>query len=296
MLIFIGEGRLGNQVFQLRYLRSARAPGETIVAVGLESTADIFELEPGIRIIRLGKWGKRIVRHLLLALVLRPLAANLRLINYATEVPASCGDGTDGSGLANVRTGLFARLTLVDGGYYQAARHWPAVLPADDFRIRPARQAVADALYRQVGSGQPCAFVHVRRGDYTQWSAYGQSDLALPATYYLAGIREILALAPEARIAFVTDDPAWVREHLAPACPGSTVVAGTEADDFCFMRACDAGVISNSTFSLAAALLMYRAEIIVGPRHWLGFRSAEWLPPGIEFSNARIRYIAVGSS
>jgi hypothetical protein len=62
------------------------------------------------------------------------------------------------------------------------------------------------------------------------------------------------------------------------------------------MRACDAGVISNSTFSLAAALLMYRAEIIVGPRHWLGFRSAEWLPPGIEFSNARIRYIAVGSS
>jgi Glycosyl transferase family 11 len=296
MIFFVGEGRLGNQVFQLRFLRAIRSRGEPIIAIGLESLPDIFELESGLYLIRLGRWGKRLVRRLLMPLLVRPLARTLRLVTYIREAPASQGNGSDGAGSAVVHHGLLSRIAVVDGGYYQSAAHWPAVMPAMDFKIRARRRATADSLRTSIARGRPAAFVHVRRSDYIGYSAYGQTDLNLPVSYYLDGIREIRQRAPAAQVIVVTDDPEWVRGEILPHCPDAEIVSGAEAEDFCLMQCCDAGVVSNSTFSLAAALLMCRPSFVIAPRYWFGFRCRDWLPPGLEFGDPRIKYLDVGSA
>jgi hypothetical protein len=56
------------------------------------------------------------------------------------------------------------------------------------------------------------------------------------------------------------------------------------------MANCAGGIISNSTFSLAAALFMRDPELVIAPRYWFGFRVREWLPPGIRFDHPRIAY------
>jgi hypothetical protein len=63
--------------------------------------------------------------------------------------------------------------------------------------------------------------------------------------------------------------------------------------DFAIMTQCGSGILSNSTFSLAAAFLVEAPEIVVGPRFWLGFRVGAWLPPQIEVRHERMTYVSV---
>jgi hypothetical protein len=296
MIFFYGEGRLGNQVFQLQALRVLGGASQRLVAVGLEHLQRVFEPDGHLVVLRVGKWPKRLVKYALLPLLLRPLARYARLFSYVRELPSTAGDGSDGSGVADRRYGLIRNVTVVDGGYYQSSRYWTSVIPARYFTLRSDAIETARHLRHSAAGGLPCAGVHVRRGDYVQYSAYGQSNFLLPISYYLAGIRRVREVLPAAHVIFVTDDPDWVTATYSPVIADMSVISGSEADDFALLTQCDAVVSSNSTFSLTAALLNSDAKLIVAPRYWLGFREGRWLPPEIEFRYPRIEYLRVDAS
>ena len=71
------------------------------------------------------------------------------------------------------------------------------------------------------------------------------------------------------------------------------VVSTQPLVDFAIMAECAGGILSNSTFSLAAALFVRDPEIVLGPEYWFGFRVGHWLPPRIRFGDPRIEYLAV---
>ena len=298
LILFVGDGRLGNQVFQYAALSSFAPEGSRILAVGLEDLEKMFELGgPGLRVLASGLWRKRFVKYLVRPLLLYPLARWLRLISYAREREHG-GAYAGNDGRLDIRRGLFRGVLFVDGGYYQNSEYWPQLFPPRCLRLRAQWRDAAQRAVPQLascGAHRPF-FLHVRRGDYVGFSSHGVSNLMLPTEFFRAGIARIRAGTPAGTpgrlLIVVTDDARWAESELADI-PGKRIVSSSPWLDFAVMAECESGIVSNSTFSLAAALFMREPVIVIAPRYWFGFRQQQWLPPRIRFEHARIEYLAV---
>lgn len=286
MILFYGEGRLGNQLFQYHALAAIARPGECILAIGLEDLAECVELSgPPVRSLRLGLWGKRAVKYVVLPLLARPLSRFARLAGYARE--AREGEPPV------VQRGLLSRLVFVDGGYYQRPGAWVARFPARLTRPRAHwRRMAQEFLEARCPEGLLPVFVHVRRGDYLRHAFDERGSLALPVSYYREAIAQLRRRVAQPLLLFVTDDPAWIDGEFGDIEPRAVASSG-QAADWALMACCRAGVLSNSTFSLSASLHMDDPQWLIGPLHWLGFRQGGWNPPGIELDDRRLEYIPV---
>jgi hypothetical protein len=295
IVLFYGEGRLGNQVFQYLALNHLAGARGRILAVGLEDLgASLDILGAPVTVITQQPWLKRAIKYLLVPWLLRPVARYLRLLTYATEASDAPAASRAAGGHLAVRKGLVKGIAFVDGGYYQCAKYLTAPLPVTTLRVPAALQAGARASLSQATSGAPSAssaFVHVRRGDFLTFSAFGQNDVALPEEYYRSAIAELARHLGPLRLIFVSDDPAWVQDRFADF-PAKMIVSTSAAADLALMAECHAGILSNSTFALAAAILG-QARLLIAPRYWLGFRAAVWLQPGVKIDDPRLLYIDV---
>jgi len=292
MILFYGEGRLGNQLFQYSALAALARPHEAILAIGLESLDASFVLHgPQVHALRLGLWLKRACKYLLIGCALRPLARTARLCNYGSE--ASPAQRPVAGGIA-VRRGLWRSVTFVDGGYYQRTGTLPGT-----FKAQPVRPSEAIAISARTILTRHCpddsvpVFVHVRRGDYLTHSFAGDTGgVALPTSYYRQAIDRMREAIPNAHFAFVTDDPAWVANEFSDVAARS-VHSSTVAQDWALMACCRAGILSNSSLALSAALSIVEPLLILGPRYWMGFRQARWIPEGIEWVHPAVHYLDV---
>ena len=199
---------------------------------------------------------------------------------------------TDPSGEMVIQQGLLP-ITFVDGGFYQ---NLSDLLSPEDFRFLILRDDVLVAARAVVGKAMrnkswPSVVMHVRRGDYVGYSAYGLGDVLLPVAYYekaVATAREYLGA--DAEILVVTDDPSWCEQALEALQP-FTVVSGTEAVDFALLSMFPIAILSNSTFSLAAACVGPEVERVIGPEFWFGHAVKQWYPPRICARDARFVYV-----
>jgi glycosyl transferase family 11 len=293
MIFFYGEGRLGNQIFQYQALSRIAKPAERIVSVGLEDLQRILELcGPPISVLTRSGTIKRLLKYGFIPFVLRPIAKNLRLINYACESLEGAEPHRGQSGRLTNRAGMFRRLTFVDGGYYHNPSFWPSMFPADSIVINAALRRSAREYVESIGRGRRPSFVHVRRGDYIGYSSYGLGNLELPAGFYRSAIRELEQRIGSTPLVFVTDDPTWVEDTFADI-PHKTVASFSPAMDFAIMTECGSGVVSNSSFSLAAAFMMTSPDLVIAPRYWLGFRVGQWYPPRIQAIHERLLFLPV---
>jgi hypothetical protein len=294
MILFYGEGRLGNQVFQYQALCHIAKPDERVVAVGLEELSRTMELR-GAKILVLTRngWVKRLVKYAVTPLMLRPLARHLRLVNYVTETeyesPPNCGAG----GEIAMRMGLVRRVTFVDGGHYQNSGLWGTLFPAELLRIRAALRAAAKDFLASLGASKSRpAFVHVRRGDYLTHEDYGLKNFSLPVGFYRRAMCEYENRVGRTHFVFVTDDPEWVGNNFSDLS-NKTIASFDAAKDFAIMTECGGGILSNSTFSLAAAFMLDKPKLVIAPEFWFGFRVAKWLPPRVRATHDRILYLPV---
>jgi hypothetical protein len=293
LILFVGEGRLGNQVFQYAALSSIAGKNSHVYAAGLEELSQAFELlGPRCSVIPGGVWMKRVFKHLLGPWLLRPLARTLRLISYARE-PETTGPHGGMNGSLRVQSGLIRGLMFVDGGYYQNSEYWPDVFPPRFLRLRDEwRLEARRVIERARGAAARPIFLHVRRTDYVGFQTYGVSNLLLPPEYFRRAVEEARARIGARRLLIVTDDVAWVERELSDV-PDREVISGSPLLDFAVMAECAGGIISNSTFSLSAALFMREPELVLAPEYWFGFRVRQWLPPTIRFEHDRIRYLPI---
>jgi hypothetical protein len=293
MILFYGEGRFGNQLFQYQALSHIARGQERIIAAGLEDLEQHFELN-GPKVAVLTRQGliKRAVKYLLLPFVLRPLA-RLGLLNYVHELQSGTPPHHGNSGRLCRRNGLLRHITFVDGGYYHNASLWSSLFPLRSSVVNPSlRKAARQYLDSVCGAGLRPTFIHIRRGDYLSYKAYGVSDLTLPLEFYQRALAELERLIGKRPLVFVTDDPQWVQERFREI-PDKVIPAFDAPMDFAIMTECGSGILSNSTFSLAAALMMQKPELIVAPRFWFGFRVNRWLPPAIEVAHEKLLYLPV---
>jgi hypothetical protein len=294
MILFYGEGRIGNQIFQYQALSQLCRRGERILAVGLEDLQSALELRgPTVVVFTRNRIVKRAVKYCLLPLLLRPLARTLRLISYGFESTGGIAPRDGAGGELNIRVGLFARVTFVDGGHYQNSSYWTSLFPALSFLVSGAlRLAARRRLDSLCKAPQRTSFVHVRRKDYLVHTAYGLDELTLPLEFYRCAIAELERRIGQTHLVFVTDDPRWVEENFADISAKS-IVSSDVGLDFAIMTECRSGIVSNSTFALAAACMLNDPEVVIAPKYWLGFRVGCWYPTKIRFEHPKIIYLPV---
>jgi hypothetical protein len=292
MLFFIGDGRLGNQVFQLLAIRACFGE-ERLWTPNLRSLEKVFNTPAGTRILPIPRTAEKILRRSVGPFCLRPLFKWLRLGTYCHEPMAQMLNGShDPGGLMARQRGMLP-MAFIDGGFYQ---NLTDLLAPSDFRRLTLRDDVlieASQVVTKAMSGKawPSAVMHVRRGDYVGYSAYGLNDVLLPVTYFqkaAAAARE--SLGSDAEILVVTDDSAWCEEALAALQP-FTVVSGSEAVDFALLSMFPVAILSNSTFSLAAACIGPDVKRVIGPRFWFGHSVNQWYPPLIQAKDSRFTYV-----
>jgi hypothetical protein len=294
MILFYGEGRIGNQIFQYQALNQTSRRGERILAVGLEDLQSVFHLRGlGVVVITRNRTVKRAVKYWLLPLLLRPLARTLRLISYGFESTKGIPPRNGAGGELNIRAGLFPRVTFVDGGHYQNSSYWTSFFPALSFLVsRDLRLSARRRLDSLCTNPLRASFVHVRRKDYLSHTAYGLDELTLPVEFYRRAIPELERCIGQTHLVFVTDDPQWVEENFADISDKS-IVSSDVGLDFAIMTECRSGIVSNSTFALAAACMLNDPDIVIAPKYWLGFRAGDWYPPKIRFEHPKMIYLSV---
>jgi glycosyl transferase family 11 len=294
MIFFYGEGRLGNQVFQYQALCAVARPHETIFAAGLENLPGLFEIGgPKLRVLTRNGFLKRVVKFLLIPFIVRPVARTLRLANYVYEPLLEFAGRPQPGGEMVFRRGLLGHLTFVDGGHYQNPSLWRVLFPTATLSLKaPMRDAARRLLSAIPPASGGLSFVHVRRGDYLNYKVYGVDDVCLPAGFYRAAIAELRRRVGETHLVFITDDPGWVAEQLGDI-PSKTILSNDVLMDFAVMTECRNGIISNSTFSLAAAFIMANPGIVIAPQYWYGFGVGTWYPPKIRCEHEKLIYLDV---
>ena len=137
----------------------------------------------------------------------------------------------------------------------------------------------------------PSIVMHVRRKDYVGFSSFGIPDVVLAATYYQRAAELARQKCGDgAEILIVSDDPSWCDRELKSLQPFSIGYC-SQAIDFSLLSLFPIAVISNSTFSLAAACVGKGVESIIAPRYWFGHKVGEWYPPRIRAQDSRFTYV-----
>lgn len=130
-------------------------------------------------------------------------------------------------------------------------------------RLRPSIEA---ALARVRQHGRTLVAVHLRRGDYTG----GERFWPAPASWYVDWLSRLWAGLDAPVLYVASDDPGIVRDFAAfspvasaglePPIPGAEMYP-----DFHILSEADILAISNSSFSVTAAMLNSRARLFVRP-------------------------------
>ncbi len=181
------------------------------------------------------------------------------------------------------KKGYFASIFLIKG-FFQTTRY---INPLP--RIK--KDILRDAERRLAGVPKPNRVaIHMRFGDYNQWPLFGVPGSAcLPASYYVNALAIIKRTVPTARFLVLSDEPDKALAVLESAGIAELIKLldeGTAERDFALIASCSHAIVSASSFSWWAAMLITNPNrLLIAPKYWLGFRKNKWFPPDIQSSH-----------
>jgi hypothetical protein len=271
MIMIYLKGRLGNQLFQYAFARSAATKLETWFY--FDKTYQDYLIpryfEVGISLLGPVDWlfRQRGYREFLRYGARRRFYGALRRV-FRLE-PVQIGDEVEGRTVWE---------NLSDGhsyeGYFQSEDFFP------DSRAELLRKLQVRKKYREafmqlcarLPKGRHFVTIHVRKGDYTD------HGIALPMTYYHRAVRQIHR--PENFYILISDDIDAISgefaylEHLY-------ISRQSEIFDLQFLMHAKTCILSNSSFSWWGAYLNTHRPVVIAPRYWLGLRAQREIPAGI---------------
>jgi hypothetical protein len=161
---------------------------------------------------------------------------------------------------------------LYADGYWQTREPFTSIRSLLLPHLVP-RQPVCEVAQRFIDetANKPTGFLHVRRGDYI---SYGGEGATLPIRYYRDALQLLSSEGVNMdRWLVFSDDLDWARSHFAFVEAAEFVdyqSVNRDVEDLMIMKACDAGIIANSSYSWwGAALGSDKTKLIVAPdRYW----------------------------
>lgn len=261
------DGRLGNQLFIAAFIDQNFPADTEVISTGFQEMQKGFDWDRSTKTLDSQKWKTRFLFRAARRL------AKLHLIDhiFQTKFEVNLPHGRYRLLDEKIRkTSGLLPLTLIDRSHLQHHSHAGRI----HFRLKDEHKTAALEFLSRLPKG-PRAFVHVRRGDYKEWTIIGKSPL-LPMSYFEDGIKKIRAANPDTTFICISDNIEEARASLDSE--DLYFFAGKNVyEDFAMMTLCDGGVVSNSTLSWWGGYLNNRTLPVIAPENWVGF------PVGLEY-------------
>lgn len=274
MIIFRRSGQLGNQIFQIAYALSIRSQCETIIMNDISQFMSCFEPPIGLRNIEPCREGARRVTD---PFFLSRLAASVGLIYRTAELHSR-----DGEVVSVIRNRGLIPITFIEGGWFQ---DYNVVSQIDQSfpRLRSDVRGLArNWIDNLVVGNKRLIFCHLRRADYLNFHETG-INVALPLSYYLEALGRLAVEDHQTKLLISSDDHEFVELAFGNTGWPYTIIREDANTTLAILSMCDAGVISNSSFSWWAGLMVARrGGRVIAPKNWFGWRDGRCAPPTIE--------------
>lgn len=279
MLLFLSDGRLGNQLFQYAFLNTIAKENEKIVTSNMEQFIDKFDIDNiNFKHFSLGKYWKFFIRKFSRPFLM--LCVRLKLIDYICQDR----DGTSSLSTFSIQKGLWP-IKLVETNFFQSERFFDK--KKVDFKIKDKYSEEAKSFLSEISDEYTKIFVHVRRGDYIFESYLGVQGIDLPKNYFEKAMEEIAKDIENPFFVFLSDDFSFVKccfENIE----NKIISKNSMATDLAIMSLCEYGIVSNSSFSWWGAYMMKNKKKVIFPKYWYGWKSKIESHVGIQPTWAKI--------
>lgn len=268
VMIIRSQGRLGNQLFLWSAAAEKRRLNELIILVGFVELKKFFtHRPPSVAWLPLGHAFDRRIKKLFQFIC--QMFGGRAVGRVIRKGPPSQLERSSG----------YLPVWIFDAGLCQSDLLAP-VRHVVDFWTPPALRANGH-------DGDPCstveqkvdyAFVHVRRGDYADFSTFGR-EVALPVSWYIEQMKEIRLHNQGIVFKVLSDDYQWASSNFG-GLQNVDVISTDSHQAFEVMASATHGVLSPSSFSWWAARLAFhrRGGTFIAPTYWLGYAAREWYP------------------
>ena len=284
MIVFYGQGGLGNQLFQYAAARRLAIYHNTSLVLdpywfynpGMGETPRSLELNRypvTMRLASPAEQARWVLMRGRLARYMKPLRRMLpmKLIKE------------DGNGINQEMLNAPAHSYL--SGFWQSEAYFADIrnelLNELTPSVMPSKKD--QEVINQINSSVAVS-VHVRRGDYVTLKSASAYHGLCSLDYYHAAIQHIAERVKNPTLFIFSDDPEWTRSNLTSSFPTYYVEhnnAENAFQDLRLMALCQHHIIANSSFSWWGAWLAERQDgVVVAPERWYaGNRSTPDLIP-----------------
>lgn len=272
MMLFVSEGRLGNQIFQYAFLETIRKLNETLIVFGFDELIEVFDMPASFLNIK-----KNRTTNLLVFKIIRPILyfiSKIRIISSISVDREKVFEHYTREGITYTKLkGIFNFITLVKTGYFQSESFFdPNVVKK--LVIKKKYLELADEFLQTIPPDAYKVFVHIRLRDYKNFTVYGKTTL-LPFSYYHKCIKWFMENKKNVYFIFLSDEPETIEREFI-YLKNKTISKGNHfGTDFAIITKCDAGILSASSFSWWGSYLMKNRDLVIAPKYWLGFNARE---------------------
>ncbi|MBV1776594.1 alpha-1,2-fucosyltransferase [Burkholderiaceae bacterium DAT-1] len=286
LVLFSGEGRLGNQLIQIAALRMLY-PNAYIAAIGCKQAIQLLEPQRiglGIK----SKYFEKFIRKIVFPLLLTPIAKHLRIFHYCRERSVNRPQNEEFTGDPIMKQGLLP-ICIAEKMYFQ---NFTSLLDKESFKNLKINENLTKTQEKSNPIPHKSLTIHIRRGDYLNFTTHGLSNLTLDEGYYRSAIKHFynLTSATIEKTYIITDDINWCKEKFSDI-KDIEYRSSNELADFIFIASSENIICSNSTFSLTASLLSEVNAITIAPEYWLGHNHKVWIPTQIKIRDPRYIYV-----
>jgi len=270
MILFISQGRLGNQLFQYAFLQTIKQKHEKILILGFDELKEVFETQKFLHLPYRRDLGTRMLyksfRYLINFLV------SIRLINTITVDKHSYQDGYTSEGTTtSFRRGFLKSITYVMPGFFQSHKFFEK-RAIDHLRIKEKFSSDAKKIFSRYPKNSYYIFIHLRRGDYFDFKVFGKNTI-LPLRYYNEQIQWFKKNKKNPFFIFLSDDTSFIRANFSHVKSKHIVENTHYGIDLSLMTLCNGAILSPSSFGWWGSYFMINRNKVFAPRYWLGFES-----------------------
>lgn len=267
MMFFIGEGGLGNQLFQYAFIRTIQKNHEMVVTYGFDAINTYFSTKKMLTISSKHRLLRVLVRYVLHPIL--KLASKYRVITTITQMSDRAGYERTG--------GLFRNIRYIQPGFFQS-QHFFSPGKIRHLHLKNVYDSAADTYVRALPSQKNLVYIHFRFGDYLHYRVAGQ-NVILPESYYIAAIHLVTHQYKNSHFLLLSDDVGSIPQKII-ARKNVTVVRGVdEGTTMGIMSRCRGAILSPSSFGWWGAYFMKDHKAIYSPLNWLGFNAGKEYPP-----------------
>ena len=240
MILFFGDGRLGNQLFQYSFIKCIEGKEHTIIACNFEDILEFFDPIQNVINFKNNKIKLLISKF---ALPLLDFIAQIKLIT-SYKINTYNENGFIVSDVSYTkRSGLLPIIYI----YPCFAQSEIFLKPhsINNLVIKRNYLENAEKFLASIPNHFNKVFVHVRRGDYIQYSALGKTGVSLPISYFRDRIKWYEENIENPFFVFLTDDPDFV-ECCFDNIENKVISENSNFVDFSIITLCEYGIMSNS--------------------------------------------------